>query len=282
MPIIKKCEFCSKEFSVIPARESVAKYCSRPCMHEAMRQRSPEQHPRWKGGERSKTCQHCNTVFEWNGQPYQTWEKQKFCSKQCADKGGLRYHGEDHPNWKEETRRKQRRGKHGSWSRAVISRDNATCQMCGATEQLQAHHICSYADYPDKRWDVSNGLTVCFSCHLKIHSAANENWVNSGEVLPATGTAGDNPEPSSQRKLIEGVTTRGRAYRRWNGNCEWCGCFISKAWSDVQGKKHLFCSKRCSGKFIAAHREWRKWKTPEQPTAVISSKSARPERDDIV
>jgi hypothetical protein len=164
----------------------------------------------------------------------------------------------------------------------VISRDNGTCQVCGSKEQLQAHHIKSYADHPDIRWDVENGLTVCFTCHLKIHSAANENSVNSGEALPDTEKSGGNPEPSSERKLLEGVTTRGRAYRRYEGHCDWCKTFISKPWSDVQGKAHLFCSKSCSGKYNAAHRTYRQWKNPESPTAVIASKSAGRESDDIV
>jgi 5-methylcytosine-specific restriction endonuclease McrA len=113
---------------------------------------------------------------------------------------------------------------------------------------LQAHHVQPYSEHPERRWDISNGLTVCAPCHWQIH-ATTENAVNSGK--PVTGGADGNPEPSYGRKPVEGATTRGRAYRRWNGNCEFCGVFISRRWSDTKGKAHLFCSKTCSGKFRA-------------------------------
>ena len=281
MPIDKICKECGTKFSVIPARVN-AVYCCKACQSKAQSKISGPNHPRWQGGERTKVCGHCKTEFHWDKHPLDVWKKQKFCCKPCADKGGLRHEGENHPNWKPETRRKQRRGKHGSWADKVMSRDNGTCQVCSSKEQLQAHHIKSYADHPESRWDVENGLTVCFTCHLKIHSAANENSVNSGEALPDTEKSGGNPEPSSERKLLEGVTTRGRAYRRYEGHCEWCSTFISKPWSDVHGKAHLFCSRTCSGKYAAAHRTYRQWVNPESPTAVISSKSAGRESDDIV
>jgi hypothetical protein len=104
--------------------------------------------------------------------------------------------------------------------------------------------------------------------------------VNSGNILP--GQAGDNPEPSFGRKPVEGVTTRGRAYRRWDGKCDWCGTFISKPWSDTVGKAHLFCSKVCSGKHNAANRTYRVWKDAPKSHGSNASTSALPERDDIV
>jgi hypothetical protein len=104
--------------------------------------------------------------------------------------------------------------------------------------------------------------------------------VNSGNILP--GNAGDNPEPSFGRKPVEGVTTRGRAYRRWDGSCDWCGKFISKQWSDTVGKAHLFCSKVCAGKHNAANRTYRVWKDAPKPMAVTTSTSAPRESDDIV
>lgn len=247
---IIKCQTCSKEFRVFPSREHTAKFCSNVCLGKWRAIAFiGEGHPRWKGGERSKVCQGCGNVFHWKqGKPFISWEKQKFCSKPCADKHGLRYTGEDHPLYNPNSRRKASRGKQGAWARAVFSRDKNTCQHCGATEiQLHAHHVKSFADYPDLRWDVDNGLTLCWKCHLMIHTALNENGVNSGKIQ--TGKAVDNPEPSFQGNLIEGVTTRGRAYRRILSQCEFCNKPISKALSDVKNKQHLFCSKSCAGKW---------------------------------
>jgi 5-methylcytosine-specific restriction endonuclease McrA len=55
------------------------------------------------------------------------------------------------------------------WAREVKTRDNHKCQECGTTEDLEAHHIKSWADYPDLRLDVSNGITLCHACHVKLH-----------------------------------------------------------------------------------------------------------------
>jgi hypothetical protein len=56
-------------------------------------------------------------------------------------------------------------------------------------------------------------MTLCHRCHWAEHAASDANGVNSGNIRP--GHAEDNPEPSDGRKPVEGVTTRGRAYRRW-------------------------------------------------------------------
>lgn len=242
----KTCEQCGEDFSVVPCRLSVARFCSNRCRGRWQSTLRGEKHHRWSGGEREKNCQECGQRFRPRpGQPITTFRRQKFCSKPCADRGGIRHTGENHPNWKPVTRRKQRRGKHGSWARAVISRDGGKCQRCGRGDiELHAHHIKPYETHPELRWEISNGLTLCCLCHWAEHSASEDNAVNSGDTL--TSNVEGNPEPSFGRKPIEGVTTRGRAYRRWNGECANCGQFISKRWSDAKGKKHLYCSKSCS------------------------------------
>lgn len=209
-----------------------------------------------------KSCECCGKEF-W---VIPAREHQKFCSKPCADKAGFRYSGEDHHNYRPDARRKNRGGAHRKWVNAVINRDKATCQKCGATEvELHAHHILSYRVHPELRCVVSNGVTLCHRCHWDLHAAQNEKAVNSVKPLTALSTQKGNTEPSSRGNPLEGVTTRGRAYRRWEGQCEWCDTFISKRWSDVTDKAHLFCSSRCSGSYIAANRTWRPTKNPTRP-----------------
>ena len=276
MPSVQ-CKQCSKEFHVIPTRVGTAKFCSLGCRFEWRKTNfTGQNNPNYRGGH-FKPCQECGKEF-W---VIPATEHKKFCCKPCADKGGFRYSGEAHPNYREDARRRNRGGHHHAWVNAVISRDKATCQYCGATGvELHAHHIKSYKDHPDLRFDVSNGITLCFLCHWTVHTALNEKAVNS--VDPLTGDAEGNTEPSLQGNLLEGVTTRGRAYRRWVGPCNWCGTTISKRWSDVKGKKAHFCNKHCMGKWIAANRDYRRWKNPTKPTAVKSSTSPAPEREDIV
>ena len=168
-----------------------------------------------------------------------------------------------------------------SWANAVISRDGSKIQHCGITGvEMHAHHIKPISEAPELKFELDNGLTLCHECHWRLHAALKANAVNS--VKPLTDNAEGNTEPSSQRKLIEGVTTRGRPYRRWEGNCDWCGIFITKQWSDTTGKSHLFCSKVCAGKYKAATRTYRKWKNPPDFHGSNASTSAAPERDDIV
>lgn len=57
-----------------------------------------------------------------------------------------------------------------TWRRDVFVRDRFTCQECGHRFiKIVAHHIKSFADYPDLRFDPYNGITLCRKCHIRIH-----------------------------------------------------------------------------------------------------------------
>lgn len=53
-----------------------------------------------------------------------------------------------------------------TWRKAVFERDNHTCQTCGMPGgNLEADHIKPFALFPELRFDVSNGRTLCRPCH---------------------------------------------------------------------------------------------------------------------
>lgn len=64
----------------------------------------------------------------------------------------------------------RRSGEYKDWRNAVFQRDNYTCQMCGARGvKINAHHIKQFAFYPEQRTELSNGITLCVSCHKAVH-----------------------------------------------------------------------------------------------------------------
>ena len=72
-----------------------------------------------------------------------------------------------------ETAKKRNNYKYRKWREAVLARDGA-CLKCGSLENLEAHHIKTFADNPQDRFDVSNGLTYCHDCHKQIHKEARD------------------------------------------------------------------------------------------------------------
>lgn len=58
------------------------------------------------------------------------------------------------------------------WRQQVFQGDEYSCQMCREYKgggNLEAHHIKPYADYPDQRFVVDNGVTLCKPHHREVH-----------------------------------------------------------------------------------------------------------------
>jgi 5-methylcytosine-specific restriction endonuclease McrA len=51
------------------------------------------------------------------------------------------------------------------WRDSVFKRDNYKCKICNKTGRLEAHHILQWRYYPELRFDVNNGITLCHACH---------------------------------------------------------------------------------------------------------------------
>lgn len=75
------------------------------------------------------------------------------------------------PNKNEKERKS---GAYRTWQKAVFKRDCYACRKCGATENLNAHHISAFSTDIENRYNVDNGITLCYNCHRKIHNGKDK------------------------------------------------------------------------------------------------------------
>lgn len=142
----------------------------------------------WDGVSPNATCVVC-------GKPYahRNPKKRKTCSAKCSREnwGALR-RGEKNYFWKggvcpdDEKLRKRRAYK--DWRAAVFQRDGGICGLCHVLAvQPVAHHILLFATYPDRRLDVANGITLCWSCHGRIRSHEDEHIEQFQAIVQSRG-----------------------------------------------------------------------------------------------
>lgn len=96
-------------------------------------------------------------------------------SKGIKASGKLLY-GESNPHWKggkcSDVSKAKASLDYKLWKEAVNNRDNFTCQECGGKDKsiMETHHIKQFAEFPDERYNVYNGITLCRFCHQLRHT----------------------------------------------------------------------------------------------------------------
>lgn len=78
--------------------------------------------------------------------------------------------GSGHWNWKggktPGNRRRRNSLEMRNWRKMVFERDNYTCVLCFVKgSYLEADHIKPWAYFPELRFELSNGRTLCKKCH---------------------------------------------------------------------------------------------------------------------
>lgn len=63
------------------------------------------------------------------------------------------------------------------FSLKVRNRDKK-CVVCGGTKNLCAHHWYWDRRYKHSKYDINNGVTLCFGCHFKLHNKATFIFLN--------------------------------------------------------------------------------------------------------
>lgn len=97
------------------------------------------------------------------------------CKKISMSQHGIprpQQRGENHGNWEGGKTSKNAKIRSSfemiQWRRKVFERDDYTCQVCGCRGgKFVGDHIKPFCNYPDLRFDIDNGRTICKECDLK-------------------------------------------------------------------------------------------------------------------
>ncbi len=61
------------------------------------------------------------------------------------------------------------------WRVHIIRRDKV-CKICGSSQKREAHHLNHSTYFPDERFDVNNGVTLCRKCHTHLHTTYKNSF----------------------------------------------------------------------------------------------------------
>lgn len=106
------------------------------------------------------------------------WNKGKKFSAEVRKKMSESRKGEKHHNWQggitPQNRKIRASFEYKLWREAVFKRDNWTCVWCGVQKvYLNADHIKPFAFYPELRFALDNGRTLCVPCHKTTETYLN-------------------------------------------------------------------------------------------------------------
>lgn len=147
------CEICRKTFK--GQRANANKFCSKECYIEYHRIKNKE-----------RICPTCGKVF------IAKTSEDKYCSWECYNQDRHMPTKENHWNWQggiSILNDNRDSAEYKQWRKLVYERDGYKCTQCGSKDKLNAHHLKSWKDFPELRYDINNGITLCEKCHIKLH-----------------------------------------------------------------------------------------------------------------
>lgn len=165
---VKECKRCGKEKYFGPCfLRSKNYFCSRKCLNLFQKENANR-----------INCVVCKISFLAAKSSIRL-RARKTCSKKCRSRL-LRMRAEKRRSEGRYTQHQLDRLARNSpelkgWRKLIFTRDNYTCQECGIRGgYLEADHIKPFAFFPDLRYVLSNGRTLCRPCHNKTKMSASK------------------------------------------------------------------------------------------------------------
>lgn len=166
------CDNCGNDFYRVrywAESDSARRFCSSVCFSEyATKYIKGVNHHQWTSKE--VECDYCRKKFF--KKKYSITDR-NFCSKEHFS---LYNSGENHHNYNsnlsdEDRQRGRAYLEYKNWVDLVYKRFSYKCVICESSENIVAHHLFSYAEYPEKRLELENGVVLCSNHHAQFHYA---------------------------------------------------------------------------------------------------------------